>query len=48
VFKLLLAILGGVGLEQVGTYHVMHHVHLMQQLQDALDVFFACFPNHFS
>jgi hypothetical protein len=45
-FEFLLIVFGGVGLEQVRPYYVMHHVHLVQQFDDASDVVFTCFSNH--
>lgn len=44
--EFLLVIFGGVRLEQVGTYFEMHHVHLVQQLKDALNVSVVGFSDH--
>ena len=43
--KLLLIILSGVRLEQVGPLLVMHHIHLVEQLYDA-QVSLFCFSYH--
>ena len=42
-FKFLFVILGCVGFEQVWTQHMMHHVYLMQQFNNTLDILFVCF-----
>ena len=44
--QLLLAILGGVALEQVRPDVVMNGIYLMQQTHQPLDVPLFCFPNH--
>ena len=36
--QFLLAVLGGVGLEQFGPQTVMHHIHLMQQIDELRDI----------
>ena len=45
-FKLLLVVFRRVRFEQVWTYHMMHHIHLMQQVDDALDVAAISFSYH--
>ena len=46
VFKFPFIILCSIGFEQVWAYHIMHHVNLVQQLNDSRYVSFLCFPNH--
>ena len=44
----LLIILRRIGLKQVRAYPMMHHIHLMQQIDDASDIVFICFSDHIS
>jgi hypothetical protein len=45
-FKFQFIILGCVGFEQVWAQHVMHHIHLMQQLDNALYVILVSFSDY--
>ena len=36
-----------VGFEQIRAYHMMHHVYLMQQLYDSLNIFLTRFSYHY-
>ena len=45
-FQFMLIIFGSVRFEQVWAYHMMHHVYLMQQINDTPDIVFICFSNH--
>ena len=47
-FQFLLIILRRIGLKQVRAYPMMHHIHLMQQIDDASDIVFICFSDHIS
>ena len=44
--QLLLAVLGGIGLEQIRSQTMMHHIHLMQQVDETRNVNYIRLSNH--